>query len=551
MGYTIPDAANAAYAYQAGMDSVDLTIITAGMSRNGVQSGGTVTWSSGMQLAVAAGVAQIASQHVAFSAATPTVTAADPSNPRFDLVCVNTSAVVSMATGTAASFPTFPSIPSNSIVLASVYVPAAASALSANALIDKRVMLSAINVYNVSDFGATGNGTTDDKTAIQNTINAAQNAGGGEVFFPAGTYLISDTLTISADNIVLRGASWAAQVLASATWTSGHYMLVVQAPSGAYNFRYGFRAYDLFFNGQNTAGVNGLDLQSVYASVVQNIRIRYVVGTNILYDGATNQFGAYNYLINCQITDGGAAAVGVATNDSEWLTIIGCNFGYFNGGTGVCVFLKNLNCRVIGTSFDNNDIAVHCQYAGRNLIANCQFDRGYTNFIFLDDTVDTLVTGNVFCGYYGGATGTLIAVGGSSNAGNIITGNTCSYDASYLWMNFVNEAAGTGGTGGAANLYSHNAIQNYAVVRQTGIFRSNMTYNPVGHLTSPGIPSSTTPYTNAFGVDCTVCVSGGTVTAIAIGGTATGLTSGAFRVPANQTITLTYSAAPTWVWFGD
>ena len=41
------------------------------------------------------------------------------------------------------------------------------------------------------------------------------------------------------------------------------------------------------------------------------------------------------------------------------------------------------------------------------------------------------------------------------------------------------------------------------------------------------------------------------ITAIAIGGQATGLTTGAFRVPAGQSITLTYSVAPTWVWFGD
>jgi hypothetical protein len=38
------------------------------------------------------------------------------------------------------------------------------------------------------------------------------------------------------------------------------------------------------------------------------------------------------------------------------------------------------------------------------------------------------------------------------------------------------------------------------------------------------------------------------VTAITVGGTATGLTSGTVVVPNNTTISLTYSAAPTWAW---
>ena len=56
---------------------------------------------------------------------------------------------------------------------------------------------------------------------------------------------------------------------------------------------------------------------------------------------------------------------------------------------------------------------------------------------------------------------------------------------------------------------------------------------------------------NPFPFDCAVYITGGTVTAVAIGGTATGLTSGQFFVPAGETITLTYSAAPTWTWFGN
>lgn len=51
--------------------------------------------------------------------------------------------------------------------------------------------------YNVLDYGATGDGTTDDKTAIQNAINAADDAG-GIVFLPPGNYALSSGLTMSS-----------------------------------------------------------------------------------------------------------------------------------------------------------------------------------------------------------------------------------------------------------------------------------------------------------------------------------------------------------------
>ena len=40
----------------------------------------------------------------------------------------------------------------------------------------------------VKDFGAVGNGVADDTTAMQNAVNAVAAAGGGAVYFPAGTY---------------------------------------------------------------------------------------------------------------------------------------------------------------------------------------------------------------------------------------------------------------------------------------------------------------------------------------------------------------------------
>jgi hypothetical protein len=66
--------------------------------------------------------------------------------------------------------------------------------------------------FNVTDFGATGNGTTDDTLAIEAAIAAAAPASslartGNTVYFPAGTYLVTSTLTVPA-GLVLQGSGW-------------------------------------------------------------------------------------------------------------------------------------------------------------------------------------------------------------------------------------------------------------------------------------------------------------------------------------------------------
>jgi hypothetical protein len=57
----------------------------------------------------------------------------------------------------------------------------------------------------VIDFGAVGNGVTDDTAAIQAAIDAVNAAGGGVVNFPAGTYACANLWP--KDNVTLQGAS--------------------------------------------------------------------------------------------------------------------------------------------------------------------------------------------------------------------------------------------------------------------------------------------------------------------------------------------------------
>ena len=60
--------------------------------------------------------------------------------------------------------------------------------------------------HNVRDYGAVGDGITDDTAALRAALLAAKVAGGGVVFMPAGTYVVTSTLAVNGSNIVLRGA---------------------------------------------------------------------------------------------------------------------------------------------------------------------------------------------------------------------------------------------------------------------------------------------------------------------------------------------------------
>lgn len=133
-------------------------------------------------------------------------------------------------------------------------------------------------------------------------------------------------------------------------------------------------------------------------------------------------------------------------------------------------------------------------------------------------------------------TGTITGNSCNTNAGKGILSSGSSNTLSIVGNNC---AANSDGTADVSFVGSSNNVAN----------NIGRVLN-VGPLAAPAVPASGVAQTNTFSVDAMVHVAGGTVSAIAVGGTGTGMTSGSFKVLAGQTITLTYSVAPTWTWFG-
>ncbi|OLN21391.1 hypothetical protein BTO30_14825, partial [Domibacillus antri] len=78
------------------------------------------------------------------AAATITVTAADSTNPREDIIFINESGVIEYIAGTPAATPTEPALPAGAMHLSTVPVPAGATAIDQSMIIDKRKMLRSL-----------------------------------------------------------------------------------------------------------------------------------------------------------------------------------------------------------------------------------------------------------------------------------------------------------------------------------------------------------------------------------------------------------------------
>jgi polygalacturonase len=97
---------------------------------------------------------------------------------------------VAKITGTAAASPVVPTLPTGGISVAQVSVTAGATT---GTIADKHGMLPRFynaGIVNVKDFGAKGDGVTDDTAAIKDAIAYASNNNISKVIFGSGTYYV-------------------------------------------------------------------------------------------------------------------------------------------------------------------------------------------------------------------------------------------------------------------------------------------------------------------------------------------------------------------------
>lgn len=140
MTFTIPDKGEGDNDLQSILFQEHLEVLVAGISGiDCVLSGLAVTGGVDMTPAVAKGAVLTNRIMKAVAAADVTITIADATNPRIDLIVVNSSGALAVRAGTAAAAPKPPARTANDVVIAAVYVPANDTSIETSKITDMRV----------------------------------------------------------------------------------------------------------------------------------------------------------------------------------------------------------------------------------------------------------------------------------------------------------------------------------------------------------------------------------------------------------------------------
>jgi hypothetical protein len=85
-------------------------------------------------------------------------------------------------------------------------------------------------------------------------------------------------------------------------------------------------------------------------------------------------------------------------------------------------------------------------------------------------------------------------------------------------------------------------------IRTDTVATNGVAFNSAPSLTTPAVPASATPVTNTSGYPVQVVITGGTMTNVSVNGATVGAGAGTYPVLPGQTISMTYTVAPTWSW---
>ena len=177
----------------------------------------------------------------------------------------------------------------------------------------------------VKDFGAKGDGVTDDTAAIINAQQASR-----LVYFPSGTYL-TDTIRLnsSTDGAVLYGNGFGTIIKPKATASYGIQIEGTSGVSNITNFKISDIKIDMSLMA-NTSGVSAIYQRNSYGGSVDNITVTGFGSTNkslILKDGSyTTQYSNCTFGTGSRIDIIGASA----PNQVTTITFINCDGGYIS-----------------------------------------------------------------------------------------------------------------------------------------------------------------------------------------------------------------------------
>jgi pectate lyase-like protein len=457
------------------------------------------------------------------------------------------------------------------------------------------------NFLNLLDAGADPTGVADSTTAINNAFKTY-----GKWWLPSGTYKITGPINITKNNSSLQGSGFSTILAPSVTFSGANMINITGSFCDVSDLQFAYanttfssnpaadaiqitgavstrveNIYLLYINGwilQSTGGSS----QPNYNTVLRNIRgYQCKQGFHLL--GTTGSgYGGIHFVNDCysnqtQQGDGwliedfldleatnifseGAAVVG---NSGYALHIKGnCNAIYVTNfdlgpypgpaGNHVVLIESDANGNPGHISF-NGGIIEGGQGAGVNITAGFALTFSNTNF-FNNGTYGVNILGGDGIGFqncifdYNGSAGTTGRYDVQNTSTGRVTFSNCQFRTPQgTTPQHVNAVINDVGT---TNMQMNDCSFSGTGFTPGTIFASypkylhnNYGYNPVGDLGQNSVGAS--PFTfGGYAIDAFVYLNGGTVSSVAINGTATGNTSGCFFLPAQGTMTITHTGAP-------
>lgn len=202
--------------------------------------------------------------------------------------------------------------------------------------------------FNVKSYGATGNGTTDDTADIQAAVDAAHAAGGGTVYFPAGTYKLSTnpiklytgtSPTITAySNITFlgEGANGVTGTIINQTSTGVDVIKAINdSANGAQSLSLRFENFCIGFTGTLTNSGNGIYLSQQSSNGPAYLQCEF---SNVR---AQNLQGTGKYGFNCESL--------IVSTFNDCHSVLNTGGYYLNGAVGaeygsVSTSVSFINC---------------------------------------------------------------------------------------------------------------------------------------------------------------------------------------------------------------
>lgn len=273
-----------------------------------------------------------------------------------------------------------------------------ASAATVTQILTKSSFLDA-HWFDVRNYGATGDGATDDTAAIQAAITAA--LGGGTVMFPPGTYIVSSPLTVTS-SIHLQGRGTSSAIKRGASMTDH----IIDGTADTVDVTIS----DLTLDGNRGSTSGNLELVSAQRPLRWRIERCKITSSPANAPGIQLKAGTDNIISNCHFdTLGYGAVIGTSPNSADACdrnAVIGCTFADIdlNG-----IFFTGSLDSTVSTSTPRSNAAL-----GNSLLrcGDAAIESGIGCW-------GTVISGNRVDGDATGTTGILVR----DNVASVVTGN--------------------------------------------------------------------------------------------------------------------------------